>query len=162
MLPIKDLLMTKSYTSSAKSLCDKLFSTRLPSKKSLAKLGMVGLLAGLPLLSQVANAAGNVSTTIPVDMSGINITQHEIAVMHVLSEICPPMLRGNQKQRFFNSYNAKLHQLMPTLDDPRAAIQYLSTQQDYREVLQTIRVWTMQFSKKDNRLLCQDMANGAF
>lgn len=154
--------MTKSYTSSAKSLYDKLFSTRLPSKKSLAKLGMVGLLAGLPLLSQVAHAAGNVSTTIPVDMSGINITQHEIAVMHVLSEICPPMLRGNQKQRFFNSYNAKLHQLMPTLDDPRAAIQYLSTQQDYREVLQTIRVWTMQFSKKDNRLLCQDMANGAF
>lgn len=162
MLPIKDLLMTKSYTSGAKSLCDKLFSTGLPSKNALVKLGMASLLASLPLMSQVANAASNVSTTIPVDMSGINITQHEIAVMHVLSEICPPMLRGNQKQRFFNSYNAKLHQLMPTLDDPKAAIQYLSTQQDYREVLQTIRVWTMQFSKKDNRLLCQDMANGAF
>lgn len=162
MLPIKDLLMTKSYPCVAKTLGNKLLSTGLSSRASIAKLGMAGLLASLPLLSQVANAANNVPTTIPVDMSGINITQHEIAVMHVLSEICPPMLRGKQKQRFFNAYNTKLHQLMPTLDDPKAAIQYLSTQQDYREVLQTIRVWTMQFSKKDNQLLCQDMANGAF
>lgn len=152
MPSIKDLLMTKSYAHGIQSL----------SKKALSKLGMAGMLVSLALMSQIASAANNVSTTIPVDMSGINITQHEIAVMHVLSEICPPMLRGNQKQRFFNAYNAKLHQLMPSLEDPRSAIQYLSTQQDYREVLQTIRVWTMQFSKKDNRLLCQDMANGAF
>ena len=162
MLSIKDLLMTKSYACVAKSLCNKVLFIGLPCRNSMAKLAIAGLLAGLPLISQVANAANKVSTTIPIDMSGINITQHEIAVMHVLSEICPPMLRGNQKQRFFNAYNAKLHQLMPTLEDPKAAIQYLSTQQDYREVLQTIRVWTMQFSKKDNQLLCQDMANGAF
>jgi len=152
MPSIKDFFMTKSSA----------LGTGLSYKKSLSKLSMASILISLALMSQVASAANTVSATIPVDMSGINITQHEIAVMHVLSEICPPMLRGPQKQRFFNAYNAKLHQLMPSLADPKAAIQYLSTQQDYREVLQTIRVWTMQFSKRDNRLLCQDMANGAF
>lgn len=113
------------------------------------------------MLGQSANAANNVST-IPLDMSGMNITKHEIAVMQVLSEICPPMLNGNQKQRFYKSYNVQLKELMPTLDDPKAAIQYLSTQQDYRQILQSMRSWTLSFSKQDNKALCEDLANASY
>ena len=120
---------------------------------------MTGLVLSTALLSQAVTAADSVSTTI--DMSGMNITKHEIAVMQVLSEICPPMLYGNQKQRFYKSYNMQLHELMPTLEDPKAAIQYLSTQQDYRQILQGIRSWTMGFSKSENKALCQDLANAA-
>lgn len=118
------------------------------------------MLATTTLISQASNAIE--STTIPVDMAGMNITKHEIAVMHVLSEICPPMLTNKQKQRFYKSYNIQLHQLMPTLEDPKAAIQYLSTQQDYRQILQSIRSWTLGFSKKDNKALCEDLANASF
>lgn len=130
--------------------------------KTAPKLGMVGLMTSAALLSQASYAANNPETTIPLDMSGINVTKHEIAVMQVLSEICPPMLSGEQKQRFYKSYTVHLHELMPSLDDPKAAIQYLSTQQDYRQVLNGIRNWTMAFSKQDNKALCEDLADAEY
>ena len=114
------------------------------------------------MLSQATNAASNSATTIPLDLSGVNITKHEIAVMQVLSEICPPMLNGKQKQRFYKSYNVQLHELMPSLEDPKAAIQYLSTQQDYRQILQGIRSWTMGFAKQENKALCEDLADAEY
>ena len=130
-------------------------------KKIASKVGIAGLIASIAMLSQTSNAANNVST-IPLDMSGMNITKHEIAVMQVLSEICPPMLNSRQKQRFYKSYNIQLQELMPTLEDPKAAIQYLSTQQDYRQILQSIRSWTLGFSKKDNKALCVDLADAEY
>ena len=130
--------------------------------KTASKIGIAGLLTSAAMLSQASNAADNAATTIPLDLSGINITKHEIAVMQVLSEICPSMLNGNQKQRFYKSYTVQLHELMPSLDDPKAAIQYLSTQQDYRQILQGIRGWTMGFSKQENKALCEDLANAEY
>jgi len=130
------------------------------TKNAMGKVGTAGLVTAVAMLSQTSNAANNTaSTTIPLDMSGMNITKHEIAVMQVLSEICPSMLSSNQRQRFYKSYNTQLRDLMPTLEDPKAAIQYLSTQQDYRQILQSIRSWTMSFSKQDNKALCVDLAN---
>ena len=127
-----------------------------------SKVGIAGLITSVAMLSQASNAANNSGTTIPLDMSGINITKHEIAVMQVLSEICPPMLNGKQKQRFYKSYTVQLHELMPSLEDPKAAFQYLSTQQDYRQILQGIRSWTMGFSKQENKALCEDLANADY
>ena len=130
--------------------------------KTASKVGLAGLITSVAMLSQATNAASNSATTIPLDLSGVNITKHEIAVMQVLSEICPPMLTGKQKQRFYKSYNVQLHELMPSLEDPKAAIQYLSTQQDYRQILQGIRSWTMGFSRQDNKALCEDLANAEY
>ncbi|MDN3453992.1 MULTISPECIES: hypothetical protein [unclassified Psychrobacter] len=130
--------------------------------KTASKVGIAGLITSVAMLSQASNAANNPATTIPLDLSGVNITKHEIAVMQVLSEICPPMLNGKQKQRFYKSYTVQLHELMPSLEDPKAAIQYLSTQQDYRQILQGIRSWTMGFSKQENKALCEDLANADY
>ena len=130
--------------------------------KTASKVGLAGLITSIAMLSQASFAANNPATTIPLDMSGINVTKHEIAVMQVLSEICPSMLAGKQKQRFYKSYNVQLHELMPSLEDPKAAIQYLSTQQDYRQILQGIRSWTMGFSKQDNKALCEDLADAEY
>jgi hypothetical protein len=130
--------------------------------KTASKVGLAGLITSVAMLSQASNAANNPATTIPLDMSGINITKHEIAVMQVLSEICPSMLNGKQKQRFYKSYTVQLHELMPSLEDPKAAIQYLSTQQDYRQILQGIRSWTMGFSKQENKALCEDLADAEY
>ncbi|OLF38090.1 MULTISPECIES: MCR_0457 family protein [unclassified Psychrobacter] len=130
--------------------------------KSASKIGIIGLIASASMLAQTSNAASNNVSTIPLDMSGVSITKHEIAVMQVLSEICPPMLNKRQRQRFYKSYNIQLHELMPSLEDPKAAIQYLSTQQDYRQILQSIRSWTLGFSKQDNKALCEDLANAQY
>ena len=130
--------------------------------KTASKVGLAGLITSVAMLSQASFAANNSATTIPLDMSGINVTKHEIAVMQVLSEICPPMLNTRQKQRFYRSYSVQLQELMPSLEDPKAAIQYLSTQQDYRQILQGIRSWTMGFSKQENKALCEDLANAEY
>ena len=130
--------------------------------KTASKVGLAGLITSVAMLSQASFAANNSATTIPLDMSSINVTKHEIAVMQVLSEICPPMLNTRQKQRFYKSYSVQLQELMPSLEDPKAAIQYLSTQQDYRQILQGIRSWTMGFSKQENKALCEDLANAEY
>lgn len=139
-----------------------IFSMTAVITKNVSKIALTGLIASAALLAQTANAVDDAETMIPLDLSGISITKHEIAVMHVLSEICPPMLNDNKKQRFYKSYNMQLHELMPSLEDPKAAIQYLSTQQDYRQILQSIRSWTMQFSKHENRAICEDLANADY
>ena len=139
-----------------------ILSTASLMAKSASKFGLAALITSIAMLSQATNAAPNAATTIPLDLSGINITKHEIAVMQVLSEICPPMLNGKQKQRFYKSYNVQLHELMPSLEDPKAAIQYLSTQQDYRQILQGIRSWTMGFAKQENKALCEDLADAEY
>ncbi|MEN2751350.1 MULTISPECIES: MCR_0457 family protein [Psychrobacter] len=136
-------------------------TTRIVSRTA-SRIGIIGLIASASLLAQTSNAASNNVSTIPLDMSGVSITKHEIAVMQVLSEICPPMLNKRQRQRFYKSYNIQLHELMPSLEDPKAAIQYLSTQQDYRQILQSIRSWTLGFSKQENKALCEDLANAQY
>ena len=59
--------------------------------KTASKVGLAGLITSIAMLSQETQAACNATTTIPVDLSAINTTKHEIAVMNVLSEYCPPM-----------------------------------------------------------------------
>ncbi len=149
------------------SMSAKLFQTSKtlskPALNIVNKTAIVATITSAAMLSQVTNAASsNTVSTIPIDMSGMSVTKHEIAVMQVLSEICPAMLSSKQKPRFYKSYNAQLQELMPTLDDPRAAIQYLSTQQDYRQILQSMRSWTMSFSKQENKAICEDLANSSF
>ena len=81
----------------------------------------------------------------------------EILFQHLFS-----FLNCSDCKRFYKSYNVQLQELMPTLEDPKAAIQYLSTQQDYRQILQGIRSWTMGFSKSENKALCQDLADAPY
>ena len=136
------------------------FQTNLSFKRF--SLGLA--IGSIAMLTQSAYAAidANDTSTIPVDLAGINTTKHEIAVLQVLSEICPTMLNNQQKQKFYKTYNTELQKLMPTISDPRAAMQYLSTQQDYKNVLKSIRSWTLGISKEENKALCQDLAEASF
>lgn len=101
-------------------------------------------------------------TTIPVDLTGANATKHEIAVLQVLSEVCPPMLNRQQQTNFRRTYNNQLKQMLPSIKNPKAAIQYLSTQQDYKAILSSMRDWTLSYSRDENLALCKDLANTRF
>ncbi|WP_230656656.1 MCR_0457 family protein [Psychrobacter sp. I-STPA10] len=134
------------------------------SASRLKRLGFGLIISSIGLITQTVNAATsyNDMITIPVDLAGISTTKYEIAVMHVLSEICPPMLNTQQRQKFYKAYNIELQKLMPTIKNPKSAIQYLSTQQDYKQVLQSIRGWTSSISRNENKALCQDLADTNF
>lgn len=125
--------------------------------KTASKLLVTAAMSSVALFASVLTHAAE--TTIPVDLAGANATKHEIAVLQVLSEVCPPMLSNRQRAGFRRSYNAQLKQMLPTIDNPKAAIQYLSTQQDYKVILTSMRNWTMGFSREENKALCNDLAD---
>lgn len=101
-------------------------------------------------------------TTIPVDLSRATATKHEFAVLQVLAEVCPPMLNRQQRTNFQKTYNHQLKQMLPSIDNPKAAIRYLSTQQDYKTILSSMRNWTLSYSRDENLALCTDLASADF
>lgn len=127
---------------------------------SAGKLALSAVIGSVALIgSTLAQAA---QTTIPVDLSRATATKHEIAVLQVLSEVCPPMLNRQQRQNFQKTYNQQLKQMLPSIDNPKAAIRYLSTQQDYRTILSSMRNWTLSYSRDENLALCTDLASADF
>lgn len=133
-------------------------------KKTLSRTGrklMASMLMGSVALlgSTIAQAAAQ--TTIPVDLSGATATKYEIALLQVLMEVCPPMLDRQQNYNLQKTYNQQLKQMLPRINNPRAAIRYLSTQQDYKSVLSGMRSWTLSYSREENKALCTDLANSA-
>ncbi len=128
--------------------------------ESARKLALSAVIGSVALIgSTLAQAA---QTTIPVDLSRATATKHEIAVLQVLSEVCPPMLNRQQRQNFQKTYNQQLKQMLPSIENPKAAIRYLSTQQDYRTILSSMRNWTLSYSRDENLALCTDLASADF
>ena len=123
-------------------------------KISQAMIGM--LLMGVTVSGIAEDKNGD---TIAIDMSDLSTTKEEVAVLQVLSEICPPMLNKSQQTGFNTAYNVELKKLMPTISDPPLAVQYLSSQQDYKQILNETRQWTPSYSKAENLELCKDLAN---
>ena len=118
---------------------------------------MIGMLLMGVTVSGIADDKNN--DTIAIDMSDLSTTKEEVAVLQVLSEICPPMLNKSQQTGFNTAYNVELKKLMPTISDPRLAVQYLSSQQDYKQILNETRQWTLSYPKAENLELCKDLAN---
>ncbi|SJM73095.1 hypothetical protein A1232T_02301 [Psychrobacter piechaudii] len=148
---------------SMKKLMTSLLSNTVLSSSvssSAGKLALSAVIGSVALIgSTLAQAA---QTTIPVDLSRATATKHEIAVLQVLSEVCPPMLNRQQRQNFQKTYNQQLKQMLPSIDNPKAAIRYLSTQQDYRTILSSMRNWTLSYSRDENLALCTDLASADF
>ncbi|MBE9579157.1 MULTISPECIES: MCR_0457 family protein [Moraxella] len=93
------------------------------------------------------------------DLTDVRVTKYELALVQVMAEMCPNMLHGRQRDRFYEAYDSQLRAFIPNADDPEEVLVYLSTQQDYRAVLQNVRSWTKSFPPNENRELCVDFAN---
>lgn len=93
------------------------------------------------------------------DLTDIRVTKYKLALVQVMAEMCPNMLVGHQKDRFYDAYNSQLRAFIPAVNDPDELLVYLSTQQDYQVILQNIRSWTKSFPVNENRELCVDFAN---
>lgn len=134
-----------------------------PSTQKMTGYGLLMLAVAnftMPTLAVAADIKATPdSQAIMIDMSQVSTTKNEIAVLQVLSEICPPMLNKKQQQGFATAYNVELQRLMPTISNPKQAIQYLSTQADYKQILAETRQWTLQYPTAENKEICTDLAN---
>lgn len=133
---------------------------------SLKPLLVTTLFCGITLISPFTNAASSSTSSpnnnTPIDISSMNITTHELALMQVLSEVCPQLLKQNQQTSFQTAYNNKLQELMPSISNPQNAIRYLSSQKDYRDLHDSMKTWTLSFSRAENQALCEDIAISDF
>lgn len=85
----------------------------------------------------------------------IQTTKEEVAVVHVLSEICPKIIGKNQN--FDKGYERMLTELLPGISDPVLAVEALSEEGDYQEVLAEARQNASKHSREDNREVCLEM-----
>ncbi len=107
---------------------------------------------GLGLAQQVwAN------TSTHLDLSQVEVTPHELALTQVLAEICPPMLNQTQRQKFTQAYQAQLKEFLPNLNTT-LAMQQISSQKYYKNILKSIRTWTLSYPKEENKALCIEFA----
>lgn len=134
--------------------------------KTVKATACLSLLIALLCVSQASHAnyytspiQGKVYKT-----SGANFTasEYELALVQVLSEICPPMLNNNQRVRFTRAYNQQLRSFMPTSANPNDTMRRLHTQRDYRAALQSVRAWTASYPAAQNRKLCLQFAEIEF
>lgn len=88
----------------------------------------------------------------------LTVSQYELALIQVLSEICPPMLDSYQKTRFNRAYEAQLQIFMPYASNPSETLRQLTAQRDYRIILQKVRAWTKSYPVSENRALCREFA----
>lgn len=91
----------------------------------------------------------------------LTVSQYELALIQVLSEICPPMLNSTQRVNFSKAYNNQLRIFMPTSTNPQQSLKQLSGQKEYRLILQNVRSWTTSYPAAENRALCQEFAQMA-
>lgn len=139
-------------------------SNRKTAKQTMATFGLVLVAITnfvMPSLAVAGDVKMNQNQEITIDMSQVSTTKNEIAVLQVLSEICPPMLNKNQQAGFANAYNVELQNLLPTISNPKQAIQYLSTQADYKQILAETRAWTLQYPTAENKAICVDLASSS-
>lgn len=89
----------------------------------------------------------------------LSVSQYELALIQVLSEICPPMLNAQQKANFNRAYNQQLRSFMPRAANPHQTLRQLTAQREYRMVLHNVRAWTASFPASENRALCREFAS---
>lgn len=89
----------------------------------------------------------------------LSVSQYELALIQVLSEICPPVLNAQQKANFNRAYNQQLRLFMPRSANPHQTLRQLTAQREYRMVLHNVRAWTASFPASENRALCREFAS---
>lgn len=94
-----------------------------------------------------------------LDLSSVTADPYELALTQVLAEICPPLLNETQRQRFFNAYNLQMRSFIPAHLDSQAAIRQIGSQHGYRNILQSVRSWTLSYPTNENKALCIEFAN---
>lgn len=142
----------------------KKISLALVSRASfLKKCLTIGTTVGLCLLSFEAHAHGGRGNPKPLYIMGqdsaitVTVSQYELALAQVLSEICPAMLTQEEREQFNEAYHKQLRKFLPKVDNPSEILRRLSGQQEYRSALQRVRSWTADYPDSENHALCQEL-----
>ncbi len=142
------------------------FVGQLP-KACIAVLGMVAISLNTTHASSALKKTNYTTplTVTPPYLANIpdpaSSRYYQLALTQALSEICPSLLTVKQQAQFNEAYHNQLRVFMPEAQSPSDTMKYLSSQKEYRDVLQVMRNWTQSFPASENKALCQEFAQTA-
>ena len=102
--------------------------------------------------SQFTNAKDENIEVTPIQ----EITQQELAAIHVLSEICPSLVKDQNK--FETGFNKLVKDYMPNEQDPNSALQSLVAQAKFKPILQEAQADAKKAGDKKNKAICEDVS----
>lgn len=101
--------------------------------------------------SNPSNQSGN-------NLEDLAIVRYPVALLQVLSEICPALLPKDEQSRFVVAHEAELKERLPMVKDPKQLLIAFNNEPEYQSVLASVRTWTLSFAKSENAELCHEFA----
>ncbi|WP_445115577.1 MCR_0457 family protein [Acinetobacter sp. WZC-1] len=123
------------------------------------KLLTVGILASTMTFMPQAFAADKKAQKHDenIEVTQQQVTQEELAAIYVLSEICPSLVKKDQK--FDQGYSRLVKDYLPDEQHPEAALINLSKQASFKKVLNEARQDAKKAGDKGNLAVCSDVSN---
>ena len=90
-----------------------------------------------------------------IEVTQQQVTKEELAAIHVLSEICPSLIKVDDA--FKTGYSNLLKDYLPNEKDPQAALKSVVKQKDFKAILEQARKDAKQAGKKENTEICEDV-----
>ena len=84
------------------------------------------------------------------------VTQHELAALHVLSDICPSLVKD--QQQFEQGYEKFLSHFLPKTQNPLAQIKQLSQNSQFQPVLKEAYQDADLAGRAKNSEICQEIS----
>lgn len=85
-------------------------------------------------------------------------TQPELAVIQVLSDICPSLLPKSKHAAFQKGINRTLTSMLPGISAPEKALSALKTDKAFTKLVRLTKRTTLKYPKAENTAICNDIA----
>lgn len=86
-----------------------------------------------------------------------NVTNHELAAIYVLSEICPSMVSDQAK--FNAGYQKLAKEYLPTENNPVARLELLSQQANFKSILAEAQNDAKAAGDDKNQQICEELTS---
>lgn len=117
----------------------------------------VGLLSASFAFIPTAFAEKTKATDIKenIDVTQQSVTKDELAAIYVLSEVCPSLIK--QDEKFNAGYSKLLKDYLPNEKSPENSLKNLVKQSSFNDALKQARLDAKTAGDKGNRQVCEDV-----
>lgn len=125
-------------------------------KNNFLKTLSFGLLSTTLMFSTLTFAEkSNSSKTDNIDVTQLEVTKEELSAIHVLSEVCPSLIKIDNAYK--TGYSKLLKDYLPNQKNPEAFLKSLVNQKPFESALKEARNDAKKAGKKNNTEICEDV-----
>ena len=115
-------------------------------------------LKALILASSTLTAASIFASDENIEVTPIqDVTQHELAAIYVLSEICPNMVDQAEQDKFAAGYSKLVKEYLPNEKNPVARLEILSQDVNFKSILAEAETDAKNAGDAKNKEICKEL-----